>query len=99
MGHPERPRVLGLPDAAVFGWGHGLACLAAEGGAEAGLVDDGTVGAEVVGRVGVSLDLGADDLRPRVLAPVLAVGDVEALRAGEAVDLLTGVETFLLRPF
>ena len=51
-----------LPDAAVFGWGHGLAFLAAEGRAEAGLVDDGSVGAEVVGRVGVGLDLGADDL-------------------------------------
>ncbi len=51
-----------LPDAAVFGWRHGLAFLAAEGRAEAGLVDDGSVGAEVVGRVGVGLDLGADDL-------------------------------------
>lgn len=38
-----------LPDAAVVGRDHGGALLAAEGGGEAGLVDDGSVGSEVVG--------------------------------------------------
>src|SRR5579864_3950579 len=86
-----------LPDAAVFGWGHRLAFFAAEGGAEAGLIDDRSVGAEVIGGVGVGLDLRADYLGAGVFAPVLAEGDVEALRAGEAVDLLVDVDAVLLR--
>jgi len=53
-----------LPDAAVFGWGHGLAFFAAEGGAEAGLVDDRSVGAEVIRGVGVGLDALAGNLIP-----------------------------------
>jgi hypothetical protein len=55
-----RKKVLLLPDAAVIGWHHGGAFLAAKGGGEAGLVDDGSVGAEVVGGVGIGEDLLAD---------------------------------------
>ena len=44
--------------AGVMGW----PSLQPKAAAEAGLVDDGSVGAEVVGRVGVGLDLGADGL-------------------------------------
>ena len=80
----------------AVGGDHGGALFAAEGGAEAGLVDDGAVGAEVVGGVGVGEDLLADAFGAGVFALVLREGDVEALRAGVAVDLLVEVDVVLL---
>ena len=85
-----------LPDAAGFGGDHGLAGLAAEGWGEAGLVDDDSVDAEAVWRVGVVQHLRADGLRARVLAPVLGEGDVEALWAGETVALGGEVDAVVL---
>ncbi len=69
--------------------------LAAEGGGEAGLVLDDAVDADGIGGVGVGEDEGADGFGVGVLAPVLRVGDVEALRAGEAVDLLVDVDVLI----
>ena len=69
-----------LPDAAAIGGNHRLAGLAAEGGSEAGLVDDDSVDAEAVWGVGVLQHLLADGLWADVLAPVLGEADVEALR-------------------
>src|ERR1700678_1772906 len=91
----RRPLYVLLPDAAVGGGDHGGAWLAGEGGGEAGLVDDGSVGAEVVGGVGIGEDLLADCVGAGVFAPVLREGDVEALRSGVASDLLVDVDAVL----
>jgi hypothetical protein len=68
----------------------GVGFLQPKAGGEAGLVDDDAVDAESVGGVGVLQDLGADGSGRTFWHQVLGEADVEALRAGEAVDLGAG---------
>src|SRR6202012_2744962 len=78
---------------------HGLAGFAAEGLAKFRHVLDNSVDAELVGRVGVGLNLKASGFWPGVIAPVLAVGEKELLNRVVAVLLLVEVNVLAFGVF